>query len=292
MKSPLLFRIPFFFICFNLLAEEAVVPTGTINLLADPSFEDFTFHLSPKRSLTSTLEETWLMTEENLLHVPGTGWGYLRTNTKYRDYHLVMEYKWGERTSGYRAVKARDNGLLVHAFGKDGAYSDFWMNSIEAQLIEGGSGDILVLADTDAEGVKAPTRLTAEVRDSVDGHNIWTANGETHTFPAPDKRSARIYWRDRDPDWKDVTGFRGAKDVENPLGEWNRFEVICEGDRIRILLNGEKVNEGWNAYPSEGFICLQTEGAEIWIRRYELWPLDRFTEKWIPSENSERKNPN
>lgn len=273
---------------FNLYGQRAVAPAEPIDLLADPSFENFTFFLSPKRSLTTTREETWYIEEDGLLHVPGTGWGYLRTNEKYRDYHLVLEYKWGERTSGYRAARARDNGLLVHASGEDGAYSGFWMNSIEAQLIEGGSGDILVLAATDDKGVKAPVRLTANVRDSQDGNNIWTHDGEPRTFPPVKSRSSRIYWRDRDPNWEDVTGFRGEKDVENPLGKWNRLEVICQGDTIRIFLNGEKVNEGWNANPSEGFICLQSEGAEIWIRRYELWPLDLFTEPWSSKSASTR----
>ncbi|MCB1080015.1 MAG: DUF1080 domain-containing protein, partial [Verrucomicrobiae bacterium] len=84
----------------------------------------------------------------------------------------------------------------------------------------------------------------------------------------------------------DVKGFRGPKDVENPPGEWNRMEVICRGDTIRILINGVLVNEGANANPSEGFICLQAEGAECWIRRYELWPLDQFKEPWEPVESS------
>lgn len=280
LLCPFLASLVFFTV--QLFADRSIAPAEPINLLEDPSFENFTFHLNPKRSLTDSREETWFITPDGLLHIPGRGWGYIRTNAKYRDYHLVLEYKWGGNTSGYRAERARDNGLLVHASGKDGAYSESWMSSIEAQLIEGGSGDILVLAATDNNGVKAPVRLTAKVRDARDGNNVWSRDGEVRTFPPADSASSRIYWRDRDPEWKDVTGFRGEKDVENPLGEWNRLEVLCQEDTIKIFLNGEQVNEAWGANPSEGFICLQSEGAEVWIRRYELWPLDRFSDPFIP----------
>jgi putative membrane-bound dehydrogenase-like protein len=46
------------------------------------------------------------------------------------------------------------------------------------------------------------------------------------------------------------------------------------------------VNEGLNATPSEGFIGVQSEWAECWIRRFELWPLGKFTEQWSPEQAS------
>ncbi|MCB1230822.1 MAG: DUF1080 domain-containing protein [Verrucomicrobiae bacterium] len=265
---------------------DAIAPKSTINLMGDPAFKDFTMSLNQKRSLTTKREEIWSIAEDGRLHVSGKGWGYLRTNAKYRDYHLVLEYQWGEHTWGTRADAARDCGLLVHGFGEDGAYADTWMNSIEAQLIEGGSGDILVLAYQNRGEEKAPTSLTATVKDDRDGEPVWTPGGESRVFPGPGKMNARINCKYRDPDWADVKGFRGPADIENPVGEWNRLEVICRGDNIRILLNGELVNEGTKANPSEGFICLQSEAAECWIRRYELWPLDTFDEKWEVEKRS------
>jgi putative membrane-bound dehydrogenase-like protein len=269
-------------IIFNSCSRQQVEPGRVINLMEDPSFQNFTYHLWPERSLTDKREEIWNINEAGVLNVSGKGWGYIRTKEKHHDYHLVMEYKWGEHTVGYRADRARDNGLLIHASGEDGAYSKSWMSSIEAQLIEGGSGDILVLAATDDQGVKAPTKATAMVRPARDGETVWFPGGEARTFPPPEKKSSRIYWNERDPYWKDVRGFRGEKDIENPVGEWNRLEVICREATIQIFLNGEQVNEVNDVYPSEGFICLQSEGAEVWVRRFELWPLDEFKESWKP----------
>ncbi len=265
---------------------KAITPDKTVNLLADPEFKDFTVNLNPKGSLTFKREEIWSIKEDGLLHISGKGLGYIRTNQKYRDYHLVLEYKWGERTWGGREDRARDCGLLVHGFGKDGAYGLSWINSIESQLIEGGSGDILVLAAKDENGKIAKTRLTARTKKDRDGETVWSKNGESGLFPPEGKTMARINWEHRDPDWKDVRGYRGAKEIENPVGEWNRMEVICKGDTIRILLNGVVVNEGTGAVPSEGFVCLQSELAECIVRRYELHALGSFKETWHPSSGS------
>ncbi|GIS63257.1 MAG: hypothetical protein CM1200mP2_54820 [Planctomycetaceae bacterium] len=58
---------------------------------------------------------------DGLLHISGNGFGYIRTNKDYRDYHLVVEFKWGPRTWGSRKDRSRDSGVLVHAAGPDGS---------------------------------------------------------------------------------------------------------------------------------------------------------------------------
>jgi hypothetical protein len=39
-------------------------------------------------------------------------------------------------------------------------------------------------------------------------------------------------------------------------------------------------NETFEAKPSAGRVLLQTEAAEMFVRRYELWPLGEFKEPW------------
>jgi putative membrane-bound dehydrogenase-like protein len=267
-------------------AQDAVTPAETIDLLADPELKNFTSHINKDRSITQDRNEVWSITDDGRLHVSGKAWGYLRTNDKYRDYHLVFEYMWGEHTYGTREDRARDCGLLIHSYGKDGNFGDVFINSIEAQLIEGGSGDILTLSAPEEGQEVGITSLTCEISLDRDGETIWTPGGEKRVFPKPGTRNERINWQHRDPDWADVKGYRGKDEIENPVGEWNRMEVICRGDTITILLNGIKVNEGTKSVPDEGWISLQSEAAECWIRRYEIWPLDKFEEKWTPEQRS------
>jgi len=110
--------------------------------------------------------------KDGMIHVSGDGFGGLITKDEYRDYHLVVEFKWGEKTWKQREDRARDSGILVHCYGPDGSRGP-WMPSIEAQIIEGGVGDILVLSGKDPKTGKAyVTSLTAEITKDRDGEKV------------------------------------------------------------------------------------------------------------------------
>ena len=209
---------------------------------------------------------------DGLLHISGDGLGCITTEREYRDYHLVAEFKWGPRVWPPREKRTRDSGILVHCAGPDGGYSDTWMTSFEAQIIEGGYGDFILVAGKNADGSTAQLSLTCEVEKDRDGENVWKAGGQRQTF-----NRGRINWYGRDPDWKDELGFRGKQDgdVLKPGEEWIRMDVICDGGRITNLVNGVKVNEGFDALPSAGKIIIQTELAEIFFRKIELHPLKK-----------------
>jgi hypothetical protein len=69
--------------------------------------------------------------------------------------------------------------------------------------------------------------------------------------------------------------FRIDKDkkVEKPIGEWNEYVITCEGDKIKVAVNGKLQNEGTDAETTKGKILLQSEGAEVHFRNIELSPL-------------------
>lgn len=60
---------------------------------------------------------------------------------------------------------------------------------------------------------------------------------------------------------------------EKPVGEWNTMVIRAEGDKVRVQVNGELVNEGSGCSVTKGAICLQSEGAEIHFRKVVLTPL-------------------
>ncbi|MFO0891758.1 MAG: DUF1080 domain-containing protein [Isosphaeraceae bacterium] len=60
---------------------------------------------------------------------------------------------------------------------------------------------------------------------------------------------------------------------EKAVGEWNRMEITCKGDTIRVMVNGDLVNEATNCTVTNGAICLQSEGAPIEFRNLVLTPL-------------------
>src|SRR5699024_5658827 len=186
---------------------------------------------------------------DGMLHISGSEKGCITTNKEYGNYKLVIEYKYDKDNPQSPAIKdgvARDGGVLLNSQGRDGAYSGIWMSSIEVNIIEGGTGDFIVVGDgTDR------FQITAHVAPEKQGSSYLFDPGSDYLATI---RRGRINWLDRDPAWENVRGFKGKNDLENPLGEWNRLECIVYGDKISVYLNGHFVNEAINVKPTKGKI--------------------------------------
>jgi len=134
---------------------------------------------------------------------------------------------------------------------------------------------------------KWPPRENA-VRDSgilyhcVGPDKVWTKSVECQIqehdcgdFYMVDGTSAVIGGK-REPRYS-----KKLKDTEKPNGEWNTVEVICKGDTVKHIVNGEVVAEatGLSADAegktplTKGRILLQSEGAEVFYRNVTLKPL-------------------
>ncbi len=203
---------------------------------------------------------------DGLLHISGDGNGYVATKQAYRDYHLIVEYKWGKRTDGGKFV--RNSGILLHATGPDGGAGGTWMSSIECQLAQGCVGDLIVIRGQDSGGGTIPVQLTSPVVLGPDKRPRWKVGGEPKVFTG----DRQLWWSGHDPDFQELIDTRGKDDVESPLGEWTRVDCLSEGERITIRVNGQTVNAAHDVSPSAGKILLQSEGFELFVRKFELHP--------------------
>ena len=73
------------------------------------------------------------------------------------------------------------------------------------------------------------------------------------------------------------------------MGEWNTMIIECLGDKIRVWVNGDLVNDGYECTAKEGQISLQAEGAEVEFRKLELTPIKSLTAaKDLPKRDSKK----
>ncbi len=65
---------------------------------------------------------------------------------------------------------------------------------------------------------------------------------------------------------------------ENPLGEWNTYVIECFQNEIKVWMNGDLVNYGFDCTANKGQIAIQAEGSEVEFRKIEITPIDKITE--------------
>src|SRR5262249_53395878 len=173
---------------------------------------------------------------DGMIHVSGEDNGYGATAKAYRDYRVVVEYRWGKNTFGSKYV--RNSGILLHATGPDGGAGGTWMSSVECQLAQGCVGDLIVIRGKDAEGQVIPVQFTSDVVLGPDKRPRWKEGGQPRTFT-----KGQLWWSLHDPGYKELIDTRGKDDVESPVGEWTRVECVCEGKAITVSVNGKAVNK-------------------------------------------------
>jgi hypothetical protein len=249
----------------TIAASEAIRPEAKITLFNGRDLTGLTTWLKDAKrdDPRSVFRAT-----DGMLHLSGDGDGYIATEKAYRDYHLIVEYKWGTR---HRGKYVRNSGILLHAVGPAGGAGGAWPSCMECQLAQACAGDLILIRGNDAAGREIPVSFTAETELAPDKRRRrWKAGGEKVTFPPA---RGQLWWSNHDWDFKELLDTRGKDDVESAVGEWTRVECLCQGDRITIKVNGHTVNQVTNVFPQAGRILLQTEGSEILFRTFELQPL-------------------
>lgn len=79
--------------------------------------------------------------DEPAIRISGQVFGALTTKDSWENYHLQLQFKWGEAQWPPRKNAKRDTGLLYYAFGEHGGADNSWMKSQEFQIQHTDVGD-------------------------------------------------------------------------------------------------------------------------------------------------------
>ncbi|MDE0105458.1 MAG: DUF1080 domain-containing protein [Bryobacterales bacterium] len=72
-----------------------------------------------------------------------------------------------------------------------------------------------------------------------------------------------------------VEGWLRAKDVVR-VGDWNAYEILAQGDRVRLTLNGRVTFEGRDSHAASGIIAIQLHSGpamQVECRNIRIKPL-------------------
>jgi hypothetical protein len=194
-----------------------------------------------------------------MIRISGEMNASLATKSEYENYHLHLEFKWGNKVYG-----TRNSGLLYHSFGPFGTAFGTWMANIEHQLMHDNLGDTYLMCNTACE--------TKTVKSS-DGKNYnYSPEGQLSAFSETENGRS----------------IKKAKDAEKPLGEWNTVDLYCFGQTSVHVVNGQvvmintncsKIENGQKVPLTKGKIQIQSEGGEFFIRKMEIERIKGIPEK-------------
>jgi hypothetical protein len=142
------------------------------------------------------------------------------------------------------AGKPGNCGVLVHASTKRALYGMF-PQSIEVQMMHKNAGDFWCICED----------ITVEDMEA--------------------RRGPKAKWGTKEKKLRRIRNL--TDDSEKPAGEWNTMVIECVDRSVKVWVNGDLVNHGFDCTAAKGQIALQAEGSEVEFRKLELTPITKLS---------------
>ena len=196
------------------------------------------------------------------IRISGEVFGELRTTRAFKDYHLKLQFRWGQKKWPPRdkTETPRDSGLLYHVHTAPGAGGRTWARSIELQIQEHDVGDLYAVGSAIAVRAK-PRAGTPPTMYDYDPAGEWTFFSQSQGAPG---RCIK------------------QPDNEKPTGEWNTVELVAFGEESIHIVNSKvvmrlhgpaRIDSDLPTPVTSGPIILQSEGAEVFYRDIQIRPI-------------------
>ena len=141
-------------------AAEAEKVTERIELLTDGNIAKHWYTWLKGEGRASDTNKVFTA-EGSTLKVSGKVMGCVTTRKAYCDYRLSLEYRFVDNDVQFNKKDARDGGILFHSTGEDGVFWGAWMNSFECNIIQGATGDLIVVGDQSASRASTAARAAS-----------------------------------------------------------------------------------------------------------------------------------
>jgi hypothetical protein len=172
-------------------------------------------------------------------------------------------------------VKGRELICSGHPIGvvrSEKRYENFLLHIEWKHMEPGGNSGTFVWSDAEPGDNRLPNGVEIQMLE-LDWVKLNTRDGKT---PPVAYVHGEIFGVGGVETVPDNPRGRRSKSVENRCkgrGEWNTYEVVCVDGTIKLSVNGKFVNGISKSTKKEGFICLESEGAEIHFRNLRIIQL-------------------
>jgi hypothetical protein len=181
----------------------------------------------------NTDEDTWTV-RDGILVCKGTPIGVMRTDRQYENFLLHVEW------------------MHMEAGGNSGVF--VWSNA------------------NPPEGRRLPDGVEVQMLE-LDWVKLNKRDGKTPPVAYVQGELFGVGGVETTPD--NPRG-RRSKSIEHRCkgrGEWNTYDVVCVDGTVKLAVNGKFVNGVSKSSQKKGYICLESEGAEIHFRNIRILEL-------------------
>ena len=168
------------------------------------------------------------------------------------------------------------NGMLV-TLGEprghlitDSSYRDYRLDVEYRFPGTPGNAGVLVHASTPRALYKMFPRSIEVQMESGNAGDFWCIVEDISVPDMERRRGPRDQWGITEGKARRILNLTDHS--EKPVGEWNAMRIEAVGRTIRVWVNGQLVNEGFDATADHGHIALQSEGAEVEFRKIVMTP--------------------
>lgn len=158
----------------------------------------------------------------------------------------------------------------------DDVYKDFRLEVEYRFAGEPGNCGVLVFASTPRSLYKMfPKSIEVQMMHENAG-DFWCIVEDITTDNMIARRGLKSEWGITEGKKRRILNL--TDNSEKPLGQWNSMSIECLGNQVKVWVNGDLVNHGFDATANEGQIALQAEGSEVEFRKVVLTPISQLTE--------------
>ena len=208
-----------------------------------------------------------------VIRISGAVVGNLYTLKKYKNYHLKLKFRWGNKKWDWMKGRPKDGGVLYHyntRKGQAGVRHEF-------QIHAGDVGSYWAKHTI----VDIPAQLTSDIPNAI-------RKAKPYLLPLVPNLGDTMLIFDRN---SAMHHFDGTNEwqicLTNPLveqneSEWNTLELLCYENHVvhkvndivnMMLVNAKYMDNDQLMIMDSGSIQLQSEGAEIFFKDIMIKPL-------------------
>ena len=153
----------------------------------------------------------------------------------------------------------------------DNEYSNFRLSVTYRFSSKPGNCGVLVFASTPRALYKMFPKSIEVQMEHLNAGDFWCIVEDIKVDSMETRRGPKENWGITEGKLRRIKNL--TDDSEKPVGEWNNMVIECRGNTIKVWVNNQLVNYGYDCTGSKGHIAIQAEGSEVEFAKIDLEAL-------------------